>query len=49
MHINDEVEEVGAYDTIYIPKRVQYIENTGDENWNLFASLIRHGELRMKW
>ena len=32
MHINDEVEEVGAYDTIYIPPNaVQYIENTGDE------------------
>ena len=31
MHINDEVEEVGAYDTIYIPNAVQYIENTGDE------------------
>ncbi len=32
MHIGDEVEEVGAYDTIYIPPNaIQYIENTGDE------------------
>lgn len=32
MHINDEVEEVGAYDTIYIPPNaIQYIENIGDE------------------
>lgn len=32
MHINDEAEKVGAYDTIYIPPNaIQYIENTGDE------------------
>lgn len=32
MHIDDEVEEVGAYDTIYIPPNaIQYIENIGDE------------------
>lgn len=32
MHINDEAEEVSAYDAIYIPPNaVQYIENTGDE------------------
>lgn len=32
MYINDEVEEVGAYDTIYIPPNaIQCIENTGDE------------------
>jgi mannose-6-phosphate isomerase-like protein (cupin superfamily) len=32
MYISDEVEEVGTYDTIYIPPNaVQCIENTGDE------------------
>jgi len=32
MYIGDEVEEVGKYDTIYIPpSAVQYIENIGDE------------------
>ncbi len=32
MHINDEVEEVGPKDTIYIqPQAVQYIENIGDD------------------
>ena len=32
MHVNDEIEEVGKYDTIYIPPNaVQYIENIGDE------------------
>ena len=32
MHINDEVEEIGVHDMIYIPPNaVQYIENTGDE------------------
>ena len=32
MHINDEAEEVGVYDTVYIPPNaVQYIENIGEE------------------
>lgn len=32
MHINDEVQEVGPQDTIYIPPEgIQYIENIGDE------------------
>jgi len=32
MYINDEVEDVGVYDTIYIPPNaVQCIENIGDE------------------
>lgn len=32
MHVNDEAEEVGVHDTIYIPPNaVQCIENTGDE------------------
>ncbi|HBU06697.1 MAG TPA: cupin domain-containing protein [Candidatus Magasanikbacteria bacterium] len=32
MYINDEVEEVGIYDTVYIPPNaVQYIENIGEE------------------
>lgn len=32
MYINDEVEEVGAYDIIYIPPNaIQYIENIGEE------------------
>lgn len=31
MFINDEVQEVGVYDTVYIPPNaVQHIENTGD-------------------
>jgi len=31
MHIGDEVEDVGLYDTIYIPSgAVQYVENVGD-------------------
>ncbi len=31
MHINDEVEDVGKYDTVYIPPdAIQYIENIGD-------------------
>jgi len=32
MHIEGEAEEVGQYDTIYIPPNaVQYIENIGTE------------------
>ena len=32
MFIGDEVEEVGAYDTVYIPPNaIQCIENIGDE------------------
>lgn len=32
MHINDEAEEVSAYDVVYIPPNaVQYIENVGEE------------------
>ena len=32
MHINNEMQEVGPKDTIYIPpESVQYIENIGDE------------------
>ncbi|MFZ2189563.1 MAG: cupin domain-containing protein [Candidatus Magasanikiibacteriota bacterium] len=32
MYINDEVDEVGVYDTVYIPSNaVQYIENIGEE------------------
>lgn len=32
MYINNEIEEVGIYDTVYIPPNaVQYIENIGEE------------------
>lgn len=32
MHINDETEVVGKYDTVYIPPNaIQFIENIGDE------------------
>ncbi|KKQ27592.1 MAG: Cupin [Candidatus Magasanikbacteria bacterium GW2011_GWC2_37_14] len=33
MYINDEAEEVGVYDTVYIPPNAtQYIENIGEED-----------------
>lgn len=38
MFINDEVEEVGKYDTIYIPPNaIQCIENIGDEELEFFC------------
>jgi len=38
MHINDEVEDVGSYDTIDIqPGAVQYIENIGSEELEFLA------------
>jgi len=38
MHIGDESEKVGRYDTIYIPPNaIQYIENVGDEDLEFLA------------
>ena len=38
MHINDEIQEVGAQDTIYIPPNaVQFIENIGDEDLEIIC------------
>jgi len=38
MHINEETEEVGERDTIYIPPNaIQFIENTGDEDLEIIC------------